>query len=350
MKDMSPRHPYDVRKQEKGAVMRNPLRWWHHLSVPENLPEAAQDAVLPRSHLASILLLVGLIGEIAFVPAALTSDNLHVLPPLIGLFIITCIAVFLNKRGKVTAVGILIVVSLDTALIATLLSYAHFTLIQNALPIYDLFVLSDIIAISLLPVNSVLYTSFFHSAFMISDVILQPHSPDLQALVNQTNYSFMVRPLLIQFMVALVTYLWVRNTMRALERANKAEIIAQLEHTIAMQKKELDEGVQEILKTLVQAANGDLRVRAPLVQQHALWQVGVGLNTLLARLQRAYQNERELQQMKVELQYLIYHVQEAKALRRPLRPAPGGTDVEQLNNELRGCSIYQPHQSGEHRW
>lgn len=339
--------PEQDRLRDPAKKNQNLLLWWYRLSAPEEDFEVSQPTMIPRSRLASLLLLIAFIGEIAFVPAALTSDNLHVVPPLIAVFIITCIGVFLNKRGHVTVVGILLVVSLDAALIYTLLSYANFTLIQNAVPIYDLFVLSDIFAISLLPINSILYISFFHSAFMMADIILQPHSPDLQVLVDQTNYSFMVRPLLIQLIVAFVTYLWVLSTIQALERANKAEVIAELEHTIAVQKRELDEGIQQILNTLVVAANGDLAARAPLAQQHVLWQVGVGLNTLLARLQRANQNERELQQIKIDLNHLIYRVQEAKALGTPVRTAPSSTDMEKLGIELKGHFLTQQLSIGE---
>ena len=308
--------------------------WWYRLSTPAEKVETSQEVVIPRERLASILLLVIFIGVLAFIPAALTSDGLHVVPPLIGMFLITCLATFLNKLGKVTVVGLLIVGAFDIALIYTLLSYPHFMLTQNAVPIYDLFVLSDIIAISLLPINSILYFSLFHSVFMMGDIILQPHASDLQVLVDQTTYSFMVRPLIIQFVAALV-----RNTMKAMERANKAELIAQLEHTIVEQKRELDEGIQQILYTLVQAANGDMTVRAPLAQQHALWQVGVGLNTLLARLQSArYQqnkmSEHELQQIKLEIQRLIYNIQKAKRMQTSFWFVSTGTDIDPLLKEL----------------
>ncbi|HEY1351014.1 MAG TPA: hypothetical protein VGF67_15450 [Ktedonobacteraceae bacterium] len=80
-----------------------------------------EDA-LSRSKLASILLLVTLVGVIAFVPAALTSDDLHVVPPVAGLFVVTCLGVVLNKRGRTTAAGLLIVAAFDAALIFSLLS------------------------------------------------------------------------------------------------------------------------------------------------------------------------------------------------------------------------------------
>jgi hypothetical protein len=173
---------------------RNPLGWWYRLSAPTETLEAAQNVLVPRSRLASILIFATLIVAIAFLPAAITSDGLHVLPPDIGMFVVGCISIPLNRRGKVTAVGILIVGALDCALAYSLIFYPNFTLTQNAVPIYDLFVLSDIIAISLLPTSSILYISFFHSVFMIADIVLQPHTPDLQLLLDQTGYSLMVRP------------------------------------------------------------------------------------------------------------------------------------------------------------
>jgi hypothetical protein len=250
------------------------------------------------------------------------------------MFIVGCIAIPLNKRGNVTLVGILIVGALDCALAEALLSYPNLTLTQNAVPIYDLFVLSDIIAISLLPINSIFYVSLYHSLFMMADIIVQPKTADLQLLVDQTTYSFMVRPLAIQIVVAIVTYLWIRNTMKALERATQAEAIAQLEHQIALERKALTEGIQQLLYTLVEAANGNLSVRVPLAQHHVLWQVGVGLNTLLARCQRAQLNERELVYMKMEIRRLLSSLYEAKTLHQPLWLAPGGTELDLLISEL----------------
>ncbi len=321
---------------------RSFLNWWYRISAPDESFEAAQGAVIPRSRLASILLLVILIATIAFLPAALTSDSLHVLPPVAGMFVAAWLAVFFNKRGNVTLVGIIIVVAFDFALAEALLSYPNYVLTQNAVPIYDMFVLSDIIAISLLPIQSVLYVSLFNSVFMLADIILQPHTPDLQILIDQTTYSFMIRPLAIQIVVALVTFLWVRNTIKALERANKAEVIAKLEHTISLERQELADGVQQLLFTLVEAANGNLRVRTPLAQQHALWQVGVGLNTLLGRLQRSNQHERELRYLRTEIQRLLLCVRMAKSQKAPLELPPGGSDLDMLITELIYSSFSAP--------
>jgi hypothetical protein len=339
----------DQREPEPAKVRRNPLSWWYRLSAPDESFELDGKAIIPRSRLASILILATLIASIAFIPSALTSDSMHVLPPVIAMFLVGCISIPLNKRGKVTIVGILIVASLDIALAYSLFSYPNFTLTQNAVPIYDLFVLSDIIAISLLPPGSIFFVSLYHSVFMLADIFIQPHTPDLQLLLTQTSYSIMVRPLTIQIVVALITFLWVRNTIKALERANKAELVAKLEHTIAQQREDLDEGIQQILQTLVQAANGNLNVRAPLARQSVLWQVGVGLNTLLARFQRTSQSERELQQLRSEIRRLITTVQTAKSLQTPLWTTPGGTELDLLTGELMGHAFLQPPSGTERR-
>lgn len=323
---------------------RGPLGWWFRFSTPDEATIDMTHDIIPRSRLASILIFITLVASIAFIPAALTSDDLHVVPPVIGLFAAGCIAIPLNKRGKVTLVGILIVGAIDAALAYSLLSYPHFTLTQNAIPIYDLFVLSDIIAISLLPGKSIFFISFCHSVFMLADVALQPHTPDLQELLVSTGYSLMIRPLTIQIVVAVITYLWVRSTLQALKRADQAEKIAQLEHAIALRQQELDDGIQQILATLVEAANGNAYVRAPLSQQHALWQVGVGLNTLLARLQRSYQTEHELQQVKIEIHRLLVQVREIKGQQRQLWLQAGGTELDHLLSELHGTVLLPPPQ------
>ncbi|HET8910899.1 MAG TPA: hypothetical protein VFN23_05525 [Ktedonobacteraceae bacterium] len=351
-----------MNKPKAGSSQRSLLGWWYRFSAPEEALWSYGTAMIPRGKLASILLLIMLVSVGAFIPAAITSDSLHIVPPLIGMFLATCLAIVLNKLGHVTWAGIVLVAAFDCAMAEALLSYPNFVLPQNAVPIYDMFVLSDIIAISLLPIKSIFFISSFHSIFMMADIILQPHTPDLQALVDSTTYSFMVRPLCIQIIVALIMYLWVRNTMKELERANKAEVIAHLEHTIALERNDLQEGIQQLLYTLVETANGNLNIQAPLAQQHALWKVGVGLNTLIARLKRAEESKQELYILKREIYRLLASMQESKDEGRPLWLPPGGTDLDLIISELlfsivssspqtpaHGSGIHPVQGSGQHK-
>ena len=87
-----------------------------------------------------------------------------------------------------------------------------------------------------------------------------------------------------------------------------SEIVA-LQHSIAEQKRELESGIQEILQTHVQTANGDFNVRAPLAQDHVLWQVAYSLNNLIARLHRLSLVEFDLQQTKREAARVVGSLQ-----------------------------------------
>jgi hypothetical protein len=82
-----------------------------------------------------------------------------------------------------------------------------------------------------------------------------------------------------------------------------------LQHAIAEQKRELESGIQQILETHVQTANGDFSVRAPLAQDHVLWQIAYSLNNLIARLQRLSQAEFELQETKREATRVVGSLQ-----------------------------------------
>jgi hypothetical protein len=108
---------------------------------------------------------------------------------------------------------------------------------------------------------------------------------------------------ILQLIIASTLYLWARSTELALQRADRAEEIVGLEkrenerkQLELEQKSQLDTGIQQILQTLVDAANGDLSARTPLGQDHMLWQVSVALNNLIARLQSLSNTESELRQ------------------------------------------------------
>jgi hypothetical protein len=102
---------------------------------------------------------------------------------------------------------------------------------------------------------------------------------------------------------AAALYLWARNTEHTLahaDRSKEAEIFSR--HNKEWQQKELakkrllDDGIQQILQTHVAVANGDLNARAPLLQDHDLWQVASALNNLIARHQSLSYAERKFRQ------------------------------------------------------
>ena len=139
------------------------------------------------------------------------------------------------------------------------------------------------------------------------------------------------------------------------------EEIMALQAAITKQKQELEDGIQQILETHVHVANGDFTTRAPLTQDHLLWQIAYSLNNLLARLQRLSQAEAELQQTKlefrqqigstqahaqqikaelqqiyVETQHLVETLRDAKMRERPIRVYSSRTLLDPLCRELAG--------------
>jgi hypothetical protein len=133
-----------------------------------------------------------------------------------------------------------------------------------------------------------------------------------------------------------VTYLWVRSTEQAIVRADQAQVLAALQQREAERKRELEEGLRELLQTFTLAANGNLTARAALSQQHVLWQVGAMLNSLLGRLQRAEQLETMVQRTTVEVGQLVEAIQAARAGRPPLWPRPSGTLVDPVIQAISG--------------
>lgn len=331
---------------------RSPLAWWYRWAAPVDPGKDApfeQRESFRQGRIASVILLLMLLVVIAFIPLALSSANLYTLPIVLALLVVACIAVLLNRQGKVLLVGIFIVFSVNAALVLTIITAPIIDLNVGSLPVFDLFILSELAAVTVLPAVSVFVVAFINCIYIVASILLMPHFADLGALMAHSVYTVLIRPVALQVVVAVVTYLWVRNAQDAILRADRAEVIAQLEHAIASQKRELDYGIQQLLQTMVQAANGDMSVRSPLAQGHVLWQVAVSLNTLLSRLQRSSQSDYELQRLTAELQrlkselnWVVGALRDAKTRRAPLPLVSGNTLIEPLYRELAGHYVIAP--------
>ncbi len=137
--------------------------------------------------------------------------------------------------------------------------------------------------------------------------------------------------------------------------------IVALERAAAQQKRDLEIGIEQLLQTHVQVANGNLSARVPLTQEHVLWKIASALNTLLTRTQRlnqemaqiqqtrintaytleslqaqAHQITLELQHTQTETAYLVEVLREAKVQNRPISAQPSRTLLAPLYKELAG--------------
>ncbi len=289
--------------QQKSLRTNRYLEWWYHLTSP---PEAAVDASLAererarRGRLSSTILLVMLVFLFASSVGALVQPDHHLLLVLLPSFLISILVLVLNRLGKVTTAGIVLVLGFELGYIFGLLRTPGGLGVRD-LPRFDLLVETILLAVSFLPARVVPWIALGNCIFIWAALTFLPHTGDLNSLLSTQAYSVIETPIALQVIVAFVTYLWVRSTNRAIARADRAEVVASLQQTIAQQKQQLDEGIQQILQTHVQVANGNFRARAPLTRDNALWQIAVSLNNLLARLQRLGDSERELQQTRYEL-------------------------------------------------
>ena len=153
-----------------------------------------------------------------------------------------------------------------------------------------------------------------NALFTLVDITFQPHTAALgHFLASGMGYTAIVHPLILQVVVAMVTYIWVRSTQSAMARADRAEEIAQLRKREVDRKQQLDANIGQLSQVLVRAANGDRSVRVDLSQDNMLWRVGNLLNLLVTRLAKTSQLEQENLRLRVQVAQLTEVAKKASA-------------------------------------
>ena len=226
----------------------------------------------------------------------------------IGVFLLVFSAGMLNRRGYLTGATLIMILVLDGGIATTVITVKGGLGLVN-LPIFDLMIASELIAVSLLAPISVFIVCLLNCCFIILDVLLEHHAPDLNHYLALSGWAvILARPLLLQIVVALVTFLWVDSALRALKRADQAEALAAMEHAIAeyersnaMQKRQLEQGIQYLIETQRRVANGDLTARVPTTQNNVLWPVAISFNNLLTRFQRFQQDANEIERIRQDM-------------------------------------------------
>ncbi len=332
--------------KQNAGLRRGPLEWWYSMAAPSE-PEnsTSQDRERVRAgRLASIILLITFCFGLAQVPNALNSTNHLFLVILLTAMAINIGALVLNRQGNVRTVGVLMVFVVEAAFIS-IVATSPLGLSSRSLTTFYSIVLTELIAVSLLPPKSVFLVALCNATFTWAALSFLKHTPDLIISTPSSYYSALAGPLVMQFIVALVTYLWVEGARQAIERAEQVaaleRALAERDRAEAEQKQQLELGIQQILQTHIQAANGNFEARAPLARENILWQVAYGLNNLLARLQRATQSEHELQRTGTEAARLTEAVRSAKVRRQPVQVQKSGTLLDPLAQELAGNYIGQ---------
>lgn len=268
-------------------------------------PDLAAREQARRRQIVSGILVVIVLFQLVNFPGAIIMRSFIAVGTILLSLALCGVAILFNQLGKVTVVSILLILVVDLGCAFTLLVFPR-GLDVGDLPVFDVLLVSEVIAVSLLPALMVFPVAISNILFIITIIAFQPHTPELSRLLaSNAGYNAVIQPVSLQIIVAAVLYLWVRSALQAIARADRAEEIALLQkreaellRREAERTRQLDQGSEHLLQVLVRAANGDRTVRAALTQDNVLWRVGNALNLLLARLRRASLAEYENQQLR----------------------------------------------------
>jgi len=329
---------------------REILGWWYSLTSLSDPPEDASLAERERARrgrLAStvlffvtiillLALLIGIVGPNHFIAVAVSC-----------LLLLDFISLLFNRRGHTNIAGAIISLGFNVALVAVILSSP---LTPSSIQIYDILIFVEIFIASLLPPNGLLLAAIAlaNLIFIEADITFQAHTASFAAMLATDGIAIRIRPIIIHVVVTGVIWLWVWSASRAIARADRAEVIANLEHVVAeqeraeaMQKRQLDDSIQQIVDTHIQVANGNFQARVPLSSGTVLWQIAGPLNTLLARFQRqrqeiqeAYSVIQDYQKTRDVIARLVDMMRDARTSRRNVHFQPTHTMLDPLLREL----------------
>jgi hypothetical protein len=283
------------------------LGWWHNWTAipepPTNASFARRDAAR-RGRLFSTVGFFFLIVLLLFFPACAFLPN-HLVIYLDGLLIgITVGTLLLNRVGKTLAAGIILVVASELVLTAVIFTTTPFD--ETSIQLYDLYVIVDLLAVSLLPPQYIFGLALCNSLLMWGSLSYQPHTAVLTHDLLTQFIPVLVRPVGLQIIIAGVAYIWVRSATRAIMRAERAEMVATLEHMMVEEResfiqanRQLEASIQQLVRTHAESMNGQTIAKIPYpADARILWPLVGVINSLWMRLQRAHHTEYELQQLK----------------------------------------------------
>lgn len=324
---------------ERDATEQGRLAWWHRIAAPP-LPPAStslkeREAYRRGRYISNTLLaMLIIIAVVAIGIGGLVNHSL--IPNLVPTFLFLCLGTVFNRRGQVIVSGIIVVLVLDASIMTIFLAFGKMT--AFLLPVFDLLVIPELFAASLLPPRFVFVDMLLHIIYCLCALtFLFAKDATLIALLhNPASFGdALAKPIVIQIVTAIIAYTWMRSVTQSVERANRATSLAVLEKDIAEQaqrevelKHQLEREIQEIMRIHAEVANGNFDARVPLKPGDKLWSVAGSLNNLIVRLRNLLRDSQRLQQMNEAITRFFYARNEAQ--NGPIVWQPTGTSVDTL--------------------
>jgi len=334
------------------------LGWWaRHTSLPDAKPGAsfAERDRVRRARIASPMMLFLAILLLLVAVIAFLGHNPNLLPVVETLYPIIVLCLFLNRKGFVTWVGVLLSLGLVGGMCMTLVITAlHGGLRPIDTQILFLLFFDEMFFAMLLPINAVFLVALLNMLISLAVLNLAPQAPALTVLLaHGGSFSTLFRLGQIHVIVPFALWVLVKTMQEQTQRANMAEELARLEHDLselasqqAEQNAALEQSITLLLTVHTCVANGDLNARVPLTHDLVLWDVAGQLNNLIARYQKARQDVQQAEQLARSHQqmmelYPVFRqaVQQAVREQRPLQVPRSGTALDLFLKELGGVAL-----------
>jgi hypothetical protein len=310
--------------------------WWLRLasSSPYRLQWTLLDRERARRSDLIAWLALGVLGVVIII-SPIAIDDRQALLVYLGFVLAVVAVIALNRGGQIGLAGSLLVTCITGAVFAYNLS-SPLGLTMGQLPNYDALAVGVVVAASVLPRASGFVVAAINSGLIVADYLLRPHNANLIAdaalysSVTQQTISLIVRPIALQFVFALIAYLWVRGTDKAIARADRAEVIAALEARELERTRVLEEGVGYVRQTIARWVHGDLKARVPVMPMPALRNMCDDLNGFIIAFSYLSNADYHLRRLQGEVSQLTMALQEWAQGRVAILPAPSGTALDRV--------------------
>jgi len=315
--------------------------WWLRLasSGPRNPQRTLGEREAARRSDLIAWLALGLLGVVAII-SPIAIDDFVALLVYLGFVAALVIVLALNRSGRIVLAGSLLVLFITGAILAYMLA-SPLGLTLGQLPNYDMLAVGVVVAASVLPRASAFVVAALNSIAIVADYLLQPHNRNLvedaalYSSITQQTLSLVVRPIALQFVFAVVAYLWVRGVDRAIRRADRAEEMAVLERRERERTFALEEGVRYLHQTLEQWADGNVHHRVPPMPVEILQRVRDDLNAFVDRFSAMIQADFRLRRLQDEIARLTLALRDRAMGHPTILPAPSGTPLDEALALLR---------------
>lgn len=306
--------------------MKSFLAWWYRISLPKWDPDLT-PAERERTRYARLTSAFSLLILCISLPTTVNTiiNRVTQTGPIFGVIGFSCVmsAILFNKLGynRVAAFLLILYVTLVAggALLRDPLDPAF-------VPVFCSFVVTIILAGSLMPPIFALLVALMNCIIIILDIVFQQHTAYYDHMLNTGGASLVAAlPIALQIIVGVVVYVIMTNLITTIRRADRAEEIVALQKEVmeyqrrrVQEQQQLEERIAVIARVSSAVAGGDLGVRIPMEPEGALWQITVPLNNLLNRVQRWKGNSDVLERTLLAIKNIGQEMQRARIQRAPV--------------------------------